>query len=1068
MSAGAGAGAGGVPQKQIRFVNNEGQPPAKRRRVNAACRTCRKRKTRCDGKRPLCSTCTDNGHECMGYAEGSDGATNLIRKEVKTPDGGEGDEGDYAHSHPRRPGILRETSRDAVPQQSQQRANTTAARTRVEVDQSYMHDASRKLGSEDIGNNRPGTRRVDYRDAVLFPDESPNPLERDQPLLSETTISESHRVPYFRYFGPTAIVPGFKQMVVSVREHKRSMGAPSSSSLTMSPISAKHSSGGSVNGTPSQAGTEPRSAIDMPLYDPNDPLPVNRLIIHLVEVFFAHLGCNYPFLSKRQENFKRLVEEKKVEPILVDAVCALAARFSDHPLLTTSHDSPQPKSEYGQVFAQRAKAAVVDTFPCPTVGAVQACLLLAYEGFGANQDSALWMYLGCAIRMAVDLGLQKLDGVKHQGQKDPGYHRSANEGESDEPDATITAEEKSAIEEERIDTLWAVLMLDRVISSGTGRPVSLKDEDLELTLPSVSNNTEEAWPDPFPALIRIIHLYGLVSDLLNRIRGAGDITPGLIKQLKGMEKDLTVLYQSLDGRLEFSATNFQHYVKSGEGTNFILVHFWFHTLIMLLHQPTLMQSLEGQVLQLLPHSRELSMSSAKTIADILAFAELIDPRSFIGNPFTCQPIYIAGCAFLKEIALHTSQPSSRNHSPRQSPPSDTVKPGGNHNQGNQKQKHSLLAAAANQNYQRCHKALQHIESYWAGTRYIRVAMEQKQSGIDPQEVETYTAEEYTEATKPRHEIIPNWRRKFSANSPGRFPEFVRSPMLEALPGSPAIDLAQAIGWSLTGTTNSPSSNLTFMYQNQSAADHLEMRAQKEYGQGNMIYDPIRQSLPENTAGGTSTSGRFDRFIGASRSNHMPPPGPKFMHGTNSNIDASATADAEMLLGLGGGGNGSGSPYPTPRSENHAFDPGPRNTISPRPGSSSTPSGGGGYDFSHTPSTSRAGGFYNHNNHNHNNNNASNLHGNNTNSVNGHGNGTGNGQGNAYHSGNHTNTNSHGYMGMGMGSHGMGDMMMSSQDIDMRGLGEDMMPWLEYLPGDMLGLSGFFGEDGDAGGDAGGG
>ena len=462
------------------------------------------------------------------------------------------------------------------------------------------------------------------------------------------------------------------------------------------------------------------------------------------------------------------------------------------------------------------------------------------------------------------------------------------------------------------------------------------------------------------------------------------------------------------------------------------------------------------------------MSSAKTIADILAFAELIDPRSFIGNPFTCQPIYIAGCAFLKEIALHTSQPSSRNHSPRQSPPSDTVKPGGNHNQGNQKQKHSLLAAAANQNYQRCHKALQHIESYWAGTRYIRVAMEQKQSGIDPQEVETYTAEEYTEATKPRHEIIPNWRRKFSANSPGRFPEFVRSPMLEALPGSPAIDLAQAIGWSLTGTTNSPSSNLTFMYQNQSAADHLEMRAQKEYGQGNMIYDPIRQSLPENTAAGTSTSGRFDRFIGASRSNHMPPPGPKFMHGTNSNIDASATADAEMLLGLGGGGNGSGSPYPTPRSENHAFDPGPRNTISPRPGSSSTPSGGGGYDFSHTPSTSRAGGFYNHNNHNHNNNNASNLHGNNTNSVNGHGNGTGNGQGNAYHSGNHTNTNSHGYMGMGMGSHGMGDMMMSSQDIDMRGLGEDMMPWLEYLPGDMLGLSGFFGEDGDAGGDAGGG
>jgi hypothetical protein len=38
----------------------------------------------------------------------------------------------------------------------------------------------------------------------------------------------SHRVPYFRYFGPTAIVPGFKQMVVSVREHRRSTGGASS------------------------------------------------------------------------------------------------------------------------------------------------------------------------------------------------------------------------------------------------------------------------------------------------------------------------------------------------------------------------------------------------------------------------------------------------------------------------------------------------------------------------------------------------------------------------------------------------------------------------------------------------------------------------------------------------------------------------------------------------------------------------------------------------------------------------------------------------------------------------
>lgn len=43
------------------------------------CRTCRKRKTRCDGKKPLCSTCLENGHECLGYVE--EGSAKKERKE---------------------------------------------------------------------------------------------------------------------------------------------------------------------------------------------------------------------------------------------------------------------------------------------------------------------------------------------------------------------------------------------------------------------------------------------------------------------------------------------------------------------------------------------------------------------------------------------------------------------------------------------------------------------------------------------------------------------------------------------------------------------------------------------------------------------------------------------------------------------------------------------------------------------------------------------------------------------------------------------------------------------------
>jgi hypothetical protein len=62
--------------------------------------------------------------------------------------------------------------------------------------------------------------------------------------------------------------------------------------------------------------------------------------------------------------------------------------------------------------------------------------------------------------------------------------------------------------------------------------------------------------------------------LLNNIRDVKDVTPKRIEGLSGMEMDLTQLYQRLDPRLNFNAANFQHYVKSGEGTNFILVSFY--------------------------------------------------------------------------------------------------------------------------------------------------------------------------------------------------------------------------------------------------------------------------------------------------------------------------------------------------------------------------------------------------------------------------------------------------------------------------------------------------------------
>ncbi|KAI0384696.1 fungal-specific transcription factor domain-containing protein [Hypomontagnella monticulosa] len=836
--------------KQIRFVNNQGQPPTKRRRINAACLTCRRRKTRCAGEHPTCSTCTKNGHVCLGY---SDGLEKSGKKDPSRPgsslDGShfDPDEDDYDEDLE----VDRKqwkNGKNGIKQFDIPDESPKSARLASESTPDHPKPPEIQLKSENIDWEERSSQPTPRPEPMRRPTNPRNPSFSTEGGHSESTShspvqyhNESHRVPYFRYFGPTAIVPGFKQMVVKVRDRRRSSISATSPSGASSIFSGLMSS--------MQPDIELGHLEDMPVYDPNDTNDVPPLILHLVETFFIHLGSNYPFL--RRDKFPRLVQEKRVEPILVDAVCALAARFSDHPLFRKWNDGKLAKSEYGYIYAQRAKSATVDTFPCPSVAAVQACLLMAYDGFGADQDSALWMYLGIAIRMAVDLGLSKEDGVRYQGERDPWYARGYNRKASDDftqpaqlgADGNILSpEEQKEVEQERIDTFWAVFFLDRAISSGTGRPVTLKDDDFELELPKSSIDPVSGWPDPLASLLQIIHLYGRVSDVLNNITHAQDLTQDKLNKLSQMETELTRLHQKMDPRLRFDANNFQAHVKNGQGTTFILLHFWFHALIIVLHQPTLLtrEGTINRVHQLKPHSRELSMSSAKTIADILAFAELLDPKCFIGNPFTSQPIYIAACAFLKESRSSLSQPGSRETTP---PPEVRIhvnKNGSAVVDPSPASRHLLLASAANQNYQACYKALKQMHTYWGGVRYILTALDQKLDG--QWDCETYTIEEYESA-----------RRYRQSTAIHRFTKHVD------YPASPIPDNGPPLAWSLTGTTNSPNSSLTLLFQNPvnpgnlmpaqavpSAAPTSAAPTSAPTPPGNMIYDPIRQSLPEAT------------------------------------------------------------------------------------------------------------------------------------------------------------------------------------------------------------------------------
>ena len=154
--------------------------------------------------------------------------------------------------------------------------------------------------------------------------------------------------------------------------------------------------------------------------------------------------------------------------------------------------------------------------------------------------------------------------------------------------------------------------------------------------PEKGHNGDD-YPQPFPALIRVVHLYGKATDILNNANRCSDSTlANALKALVAMAEDLGGIYQQPSSELAFNIPNFQHYARAHQSSAFLLLNFWFHALIVLLHQPTVLA--EGRMPQLFPYSHELSMSSAKTIADIFQLS--LDIKA-PGDPFISQPTYIA-------------------------------------------------------------------------------------------------------------------------------------------------------------------------------------------------------------------------------------------------------------------------------------------------------------------------------------------------------------------------------------------------------------------------------------------
>lgn len=131
----------------------------------------------------VCKTCSDCNHTCLGY----DDPPTHIRSKSDTA-----------------------SQRPTISSLSEgQEATTPNASRAVESQSPDSTKAS-------IAKSPQFSRLWDPKDASPRANKDPErALEGASPASSRTSLSFGNRthVPYFRYFGPTAIVPGYKQMV---------------------------------------------------------------------------------------------------------------------------------------------------------------------------------------------------------------------------------------------------------------------------------------------------------------------------------------------------------------------------------------------------------------------------------------------------------------------------------------------------------------------------------------------------------------------------------------------------------------------------------------------------------------------------------------------------------------------------------------------------------------------------------------------------------------------------------------------------------------------------------------
>lgn len=330
-----------------------------------------------------------------------------------------------------------------------------------------------------------------------------------------------------------------------------------------------------------------------------DRLPSTELQAHLIEIYFEYVyGQSYHLLHK--PSFMRNFQAGTVPAVLLLAVCAVSARFSNHPYF----DPTTKLFNRGEEWAKPARDIALKRYDDRSMTVLITYLLLGLHEFGARSGGRSWMLGGMALRMAYSLQLHSVEPPRLQGERPP----------------TFTDRE---IERR---TMWSCFIMDRMNSSGSLRPMAAGEKSLELALPIKEYYFQNEIPgetvdldgkllNPKPCMpdyiakvksnlgvaayiIRLIAILGRVAKYLNLGGRAKDDFRLWHPSSKWQRyvKQLEEFHESLPSQLVYNTENLRIHAAENTANQFIYMHIIYNQIVSLLYR----FSIPGLAMQRLP------------------------------------------------------------------------------------------------------------------------------------------------------------------------------------------------------------------------------------------------------------------------------------------------------------------------------------------------------------------------------------------------------------------------------------------------------------------------------------